>query len=180
MDGLAGNPFTALSLIAAPAVLTNASSLLALGTSNRFARVVDRQRYLSKLLDADGATMDGPTGALWLRQLLRIERRARLVIRALATFYVSLGAFAAASLVSLIGASVSAVGDGTVAHVARLVALCTGVVGVGGLMIGCAILIAETRLTLAGLREESGFFSERFHARRMASPPADASPPPAR
>ena len=36
------NPFTVLTFIAAPAVLTNASSVLALGTSNRFARVIDR------------------------------------------------------------------------------------------------------------------------------------------
>ena len=42
MPLLSDNPFTSLSLIAAPAVLTNASSVLALGTSNRFARAIDR------------------------------------------------------------------------------------------------------------------------------------------
>src|SRR5262244_1821468 len=38
------NPFAVLTLIAAPAVFTNASSVLALGTGNRLARVVDRTR----------------------------------------------------------------------------------------------------------------------------------------
>src|SRR5262249_61167075 len=39
-----------ISLIAAPAVFTNASSLLVLGTSNRLARVVDRTRYIAREL----------------------------------------------------------------------------------------------------------------------------------
>jgi len=34
------SPFAALTFIAAPALLTNASSLLMLGTSNRLARAV--------------------------------------------------------------------------------------------------------------------------------------------
>lgn len=37
---LAGNPFAVLTAIVAPAILTNASSVLALATSNRLARVV--------------------------------------------------------------------------------------------------------------------------------------------
>ena len=44
MPGGSSNPFAILTLIAAPAVLTNAASLLALGTSNRFARNIDRSR----------------------------------------------------------------------------------------------------------------------------------------
>ena len=38
--------FAVLTLIAAPAVLTNASSVLALNTANRFGRVIDRSRVL--------------------------------------------------------------------------------------------------------------------------------------
>ena len=41
---LAQNPFALLSLIAAPAVLTNAASVLALSTSNRFLRASERMR----------------------------------------------------------------------------------------------------------------------------------------
>jgi len=39
--------FAVLTLIAAPAVLTNASSVLGLNTANRFGRVIDRSRQLS-------------------------------------------------------------------------------------------------------------------------------------
>ena len=46
--GSAGNnPFAVLTAIVAPAILTNASSVLALGTSNRLARVVDRTRIVA-------------------------------------------------------------------------------------------------------------------------------------
>jgi hypothetical protein len=40
------NPFAVLSLIVAPAILTNASCVLVMSTSNRLARVVDRARNL--------------------------------------------------------------------------------------------------------------------------------------
>jgi uncharacterized protein DUF2721 len=40
------NPFAILTAIVAPAILTNASSVLALGTSNRLGRVVDRTRVV--------------------------------------------------------------------------------------------------------------------------------------
>jgi hypothetical protein len=41
------NPFAVLSLIVAPAVLTNACSVLVLSTSNRLARATDRVRELA-------------------------------------------------------------------------------------------------------------------------------------
>ena len=40
---MSGNLFALLTLVVAPAVLTNASSVLALNTANRFGRVVDRR-----------------------------------------------------------------------------------------------------------------------------------------
>ena len=104
MDSFQQNPFAALTLIAAPAVLTNASSVLALGTSNRFARAVDRQRQLSVMLEQQGDGMDAETRAMRLKQLRRAETRAVLVLRALTSFYVSLGAFAASALISIVGA----------------------------------------------------------------------------
>lgn len=52
MSPFGDNPFAALTLIVAPAVLSNACSVLSLGTGNRFARVVDRSRILTKELAA--------------------------------------------------------------------------------------------------------------------------------
>lgn len=44
---LSTNPFAILSFISAPAVLTNASSVLLFGTGNRYGRAVDRVHELS-------------------------------------------------------------------------------------------------------------------------------------
>src|SRR6266496_2868527 len=52
MDGgLGANPFGILTFIVAPAILTNASTVIALGTSNRFARAIDRARALSSQVE---------------------------------------------------------------------------------------------------------------------------------
>ena len=56
MDPLATNPFGILMFIVAPAILTNASSAMALSTSNRFARALDRARALSSQVQAGRTT----------------------------------------------------------------------------------------------------------------------------
>ena len=58
MPLLPDNPFTSLTRIAAPAVLTNASSVLALGMSNRFARAIDRARALAAILEKETVNGD--------------------------------------------------------------------------------------------------------------------------
>ena len=56
-DGSAsGQSFAAFSLIVAPAILTNASSVLAMSTSNRLARAVDRARDLARQLETAEAS----------------------------------------------------------------------------------------------------------------------------
>src|SRR5215510_16329815 len=98
------NPFAVLTLIAAPAVFTNASSVLALGTGNRLARVVDRTRQLVRELH--GTEANTATKKLWVDHLGRLEQRGALLVRAMSFFYGAIGCFAAASVVSLLGASV--------------------------------------------------------------------------
>ncbi len=110
VDGKAGiymallteNPFAALTIIVAPAILTNASSVLCLGTANRLARVVDRTRVVSAELArvAPNAT----SCVVCRRQLEALRARWTLVLRALKLFYMSVGSFAAATLISLFGA----------------------------------------------------------------------------
>jgi hypothetical protein len=149
------NPFALLTFIAAPAILTNASSVMALGTSNRFARAVDRARALSR-----SEARTDPESILRLHQLDAVGRRGLLLVRALTAFYLSVGAFAAASLVSLLGA-VAVVAEQPWLRVLSFgVALISGMVGVGGLMTGSAILVWESRLTLRILREELAFRSD--------------------
>jgi hypothetical protein len=176
MTPVTDNPYAVLTLIAAPAILTNASSVLALGTSNRFARAVDRQRQLSAMLDSAGAAnLDRGTLDVRHRQLRITERRAQLLIGARTRFYTSLGAFAASALVSLVGAVVVPTGYRVIEMIATGLALAAGVLGVGGLVFGCVLLIRETRLTVQALQEEANL-SMRLSS-RLAEPPDDGSDP---
>jgi hypothetical protein len=155
MDPLT-NPFAVLTFIAAPAILTNASSVMALGTSNRFARAIDRARSLSAELGTRQPVPEA-LGRLRLRQLRIANRRALILVRALTAFYVSLGAFAAASLTSLVGAAFAVSHLEVPRVVVMVVAFACGVVGVGGLVTGSVLLVWESRLTFAILREETTF-----------------------
>lgn len=172
MDPLAVNPFAVLTFIVAPAILTNASSVMALGTSNRFARAVDRARAVAKELRE--GTADDVLARLRLRQLDFANRRARLLVRALMAFYLSLGSFAAASLTSLLGAAFVIAHQDAARHVAMLVAFGCGAVGVAGLVAGSCVLLWETRQTLAIIREETEVLARQLHLRtdpRPGDPP---------
>lgn len=161
MTPLSTNPFTVLTLIAGPAVLTNASSLLALGTSNRFARAIDRARALSAQLEKDAVSGD-PVTLLRVHQLNRTERRSLMLLQALRAFYVALGSFAAAALVSLLGASVASSEHSLLYRATLALALLTGSVGVGGLVFGCSLLVGETQLAVKNVHEEAKMVRERF------------------
>lgn len=162
MDPLVMNPFAVLTFIAAPAILTNASSVMALGTSNRFARTIDRARSLTAMLHSE-PTMPENLARLRLKQLHYANRRALLLVRALTAFYLSLGAFAGASFTSLLGAVFVITHHDVIRQVAMTVAFACGVVGVGGLLGGSAMLVWETRLTLGILAEETDLVTEGLH-----------------
>jgi hypothetical protein len=160
MTPFAENPFAALTLIVAPAVLSNACSVLSLGTGNRFARVVDRSRVLTKEMDA--LPPSDPGFEKRMVQLERLQRRARLLIGALTLFYSALGAFVAAGLVSLVGAVLA---EGTHAALFRTAAgigLGIGVLAVVGVAAGCAMLVMETRLAVKSLYEEADLLHDRW------------------
>src|SRR5438093_6143832 len=145
MDGFGTNPFGMLTFIVAPAILTNASSVMALGTSNRFARAIDRAREWSSQVEGKEENAD-PKITLRRQQLRVAERRALLLVRALTAFYLSVGSFAAASLVSLLGAVFFLAHHQIMHQVTLVIAFCAGGAGVGGLITGSGLLVAETRL----------------------------------
>src|SRR6266536_1293544 len=84
MSPLTDNPFAVLTAVVAPAILTNASSVLCLGTGNRMARVVDRTRVIA----AELASLEGGSSEyqVRVRQLERLQLRAQLLLKALRTF----------------------------------------------------------------------------------------------
>ena len=147
------NPFAALTIVVAPAILTNASSVLCLGTTNRLARVVDRTRAVSaELANAE------PNAAGYLvchRQLEGLRGRWTLVLKALTYFYVSLGSFAAATLISLFGAVIASSSLHFAFPFIALLGLVSGTGGVAGLVYGCSIMMQETRLAIRNLEEET-------------------------
>jgi hypothetical protein len=85
-------------------------------------------------------------------------------LRALTAFYASVGAFAAASFFSVLGASFGSRArlGASVAVALSLLATLAGAVGVGGLLYGCALVFVETRLALRGLRDEAAMVRKRF------------------
>ena len=151
---LEGNPLAALSLIAAPAVLTNASSVLIMSTSNRLARAVDRARSMTA--DLERATQAGIAPAPGeLMELASTERRTLMLLHALRAFYVALGGFAASAFLSLIGAVGAPVFPGSLARPLEVVAVLTGVAAVGGLVKGTLLLVRETRIAVDVLQERA-------------------------
>lgn len=147
------NPYAVLTLIAAPAVFTNASSVLALGTGNRLARVVDRTRTLSKTLHTEPPEVSEKP--MWERQIGRLEKRAALLVRAMSFFYTAVGSFAAASLVSLLGASLAGSRYDLSFHLVAGISFIVGIVGFVCLALGCSLLVRETHLALQNLSEEA-------------------------
>jgi hypothetical protein len=167
MDNATHSPFAALTMIVAPAMLTNASCVLALSTINRMLRTRERMRELLSESGDENRPVDEVERAG--RQVDRVERQATLLMGALACIYVALGSFALATLVSLVGAAfVSVAGEMTF----RVLATCgfvLGVVGVGGLVFGCFRLFRATQLSLENIREEAEVIRER-RAKRDAIP----------
>ena len=78
-----------------------------------------------------------------------------MLVRALSYFYTAVGSFAAASLVSVLGASLAATDYKMSFATIAAVSLIAGTVGFIGLVIGCSFLVRETRLALANLAEEA-------------------------
>ncbi len=169
MDPLANNPFAVLSFIAAPALLTNTSSLLTLATSNRFARAVDRARALaSRLENAPPADPESEEGRLLLWQLESAELRVLRVIRALSAFYFAVGAFGLGTLASLVGSALEFVRWVAAGQTAFWLALAAVAGGVGGLITGASLLVLESRLTGNVLRAEADLIRRKARERRKS------------
>lgn len=158
------NPYAALTLIVAPAVLTNASSILVLSTSNRLARAVDRARALAIELERPPAGND-PFAAFRLREVGLSEERGLMLLRALRFFYGALGGFAASAFISLVGGAVSVAAPTTATRVLEIVGICTGFLAVGGLVAGCAVLLRETTIAVSTVSEEASLLRQHLKNR---------------
>ena len=144
---LAANPFIVLTYVSGPAILTNASALLLMSTSNRFARVVDRSRHLARELAAASPHAR--------EQLAIAVRRVRLIARALGSLYVAAAAFALATVTALLGAVAAVFFGGSLLQIAGAVAILLGVAGFAGFVAGAGALVLESRFALRAVKQET-------------------------
>ena len=142
---IASDPFSVLTFVAAPAVLTNASSVLALGTNNRLARVADRAHAV--MAQSAGARDHEGVAA----EVAVLQTRAQLLLRAIRCFYLGLGLFASSALISIAGSIVVSYGWPSGFQIAAGVGVVCGASAVIALVCGCVLMIGETQLAVKGL-----------------------------
>ncbi|HEY2821706.1 MAG TPA: DUF2721 domain-containing protein [Candidatus Acidoferrum sp.] len=150
---LAGaDPFSILTIVVAPAVLTNASSVLALGTNNRLARVADRTHAVTaQLAKLDPGARDYEVSKA---ELPVLQTRAELLLRALRCFYLGLGLFASSALISIAGSVAVHFGGRSIFQIAAGIGVLCGASAVISLVGGCVLMIRETQLAVRGLAYE--------------------------
>ena len=165
--GITQSPFAVLTFIVAPALLTNASSVLALSTINRMLRTRDRMHEMFLKSEAGGQTT--PQSVELVKQVNRVEQQALLLLGALRSVYVALGAFVSSTLVTLLGAGLAAFHEGNLLALFSGIGVLLGFVGVGGLVFGCWNLFHATRLSLINIREEAALIRIRQEARESAA-----------
>jgi Protein of unknown function (DUF2721) len=142
---IAADPFSILTVVVAPAVLTNASSVLALGTNNRLARVADRAHALTAQLVGNKDHVGSAA------ELGMLQTRAQLLLRALRWFYLGLGLFASSALISIAGSIVVYYGWPSSFQIAAGIGVVFGTSAVVALVCGCIMMIRETQLAVEGL-----------------------------
>ena len=162
----ASNPFALLSLVGAPAVLTNAAAVLAMSTSNRFLRASERMRRFAVEIEKKRAAPE--VLALLLKQMDRTQEQGALLLGALRGAYLAAGAFTAATLISILGAAVAPHSPRLDAWIA-VAALAVGVIGAGALVMACKRLLAATRSSLINMSEEAAYV--RQHHQALGQPP---------
>lgn len=154
---LTNSPFAVLTFIAAPAILTNATSVLVMSTSNRWLRALDRMHELLK----ESETVAPSDRENFIERVNHVERQAMML----------LGAFAAATLVTLLGAVAGQLGNEIVTRIVVGAGLLMGFTGVAGLIGGCTHLFRATRLSLANVRAEATAI--RARQERLKNPPGN-------
>jgi hypothetical protein len=152
------SPFAILTAIVAPAVLTNACSVLALGTANRVARVVDRTRAVTA--EIANHEPGSELYAMLSHQLALLRVRGRLLVRALRFAYMALGGFASSALIAVIGGALTHFRYAPAMKLAAVVGLTIGVLSVSGLAMACAFMVRETTLAIDNLAEEANAYSK--------------------
>lgn len=164
MQVVGSGPLSILSLIVAPAILTNASTVLSMSTSNRLARATDRARELAKQLE-QAAGDSSEDARRRMGELERTEVRSLMLTSALRDFYVALGCFGSATILALSGSVIALLAYPRAGGWLQLAALIFGVAGLAAIVRGSVLLVRETRIVVDVLRERVASVRRRMSAR---------------
>ena len=88
-----------------------------------------------------------------------------MLLSALRCFYASLGSFAISAITSLLGAALTGPRPGRLSGALEVVAVAAGLAAVAGLVLGCVLLLQETRIAVRVVSEEAAMLRERFGLR---------------
>lgn len=152
---MAETSLAVLSAMITPAVLISGAGTLLMSTSSRVGRVTDRVRQLTARFEA----LTGEEGRqrplareekrLIVRQLPRLARRSRLLVRAMTALYVAVALLVLTSILIGVGALLGQdAGPGPVA---------LAILGAGALAFGALTLSYEVRLSARTTGEEMQF-----------------------
>jgi hypothetical protein len=97
-------------------------------------------------------------------QLERLQFRAQVLFKALRVLYASLGLFAAAALITVIGSALAYFQWQFAFHATAVIAFLTGGSAVVGLASGCALMVQETRVAVQNLAEEADLIRSRYRS----------------
>ncbi len=145
-----------LTAMITPALLISATGSLVLSTSTRLGRVVDRVRDLEKRLSELITTEDKNDVPLYEKRidtvvslLDKVTSRARILQKAMGTFYYGLGFFVLTSV------SIAIVGIFPAVY--RWLPIPIGIVGIMYLAWGSVLMLHETRMATATVNAEMDF-----------------------
>ncbi|MBK9163431.1 MAG: DUF2721 domain-containing protein [Acidobacteria bacterium] len=147
-----------LTAMITPALLISATGSLVLSTSTRLGRVVDRVRDLEKRLSELILVEDKTSVPLYEKRvdtvvslLDKVTSRARILQKAMGTFYYGLGFFVLTSV------TIAFVGVFPAVAVYRWLPIPIGIVGIMYLAIGSVLMIRETWMATATVNAEMDF-----------------------
>ncbi len=153
-----------LTAMVTPALLISATGSLVLSTSTRLGRVIDRVRQLEERLseliyleDKDEVPLYDKRVEVMVDLLDKVTSRARILQRAMETFYYGLGMFVLCSVTIAVAA---------IFNTYRWIPIPVGIVGIMFLFVGTIFMIRETRMATSTVNAEMDFTWEL--ARKVA------------
>ncbi|GGN36396.1 MULTISPECIES: DUF2721 domain-containing protein [Deinococcus] len=144
-----------LTAMITPAVLISGAGTLLMSTSSRLGRVTDRVRQLTarfKVLVSDEGRAEAlarDEKRLIVKQLPRLARRSRIIVRAMTALYLAVALLVLTSI--LIG------GSALLGAQAGPLPVILAIAGAASLAYGALLLSFETRLSARTTREEMQF-----------------------